>query len=72
VGRLRLEVKETRGGRDLRDLMYDSGKVLRWEGGRSEGIIKPETLGRTGEGKIFNVFRNYHLPDVTIIKLIDL
>jgi len=37
VGRLRLEVKETRGGRDLRDLMYDSGKVLRWEGGKVGG-----------------------------------
>ena len=26
--------------------------------------MKPETLGRTGEGKVFSVFENYHLPDI--------
>jgi len=34
--------------------------------------MKPETLGRTGEGKVFSVFENYHLPDVTISKQIEL
>ena len=42
------------------------------KGGRAEGIIMPETLGRTGEGKVFSVFENYHLPDVTISKQIEL
>jgi len=34
--------------------------------------MKPETLGRTVEGKVFSVFENYHLPDVTISKQIEL